>query len=96
MNRGRFELPHPITRHSLDLLIGIRSAIICSDTDVEDSDPRVTNDDDESGLWTEVVSKKKKTDVSIKKKPYVLLTTNLGGKQSEKRINKLTLFTKSN
>jgi hypothetical protein len=63
---------------------------------VEDSDPRVTNDDDESGLWTEVVSKKKKTDVSIKKKPYVLLTTNLGGKQSEKRINKLTLFTKSN
>ena len=63
---------------------------------VEDSDPRVTNDDDESGLWTEVVSKKKKTDVSVKKEPNVFLITNLGGQQSGKRMNKLTLFTKSN
>ena len=63
---------------------------------VEHCDSRITNEDDESGSWTEVVSKKKKkTDVSMKKKPYVLLTTNLGGKQSE-CLDKLTLFTKSN
>jgi hypothetical protein len=59
-------------------------------------DSKITNEDDESGSWTEVVSKKKKkTDGFVKKKPYVLLTTNLGGKQSES-LNKLTLFTKSN
>jgi hypothetical protein len=64
---------------------------------VEYCDSRITNEGDESGSWTEVVSKKKKrADGSMKKKPYVLLTTNLGGKQSEKRMNKLTLFTKSN
>jgi hypothetical protein len=64
---------------------------------VEDCDSRITNEGDESGSWTEVVSKKKKkTDVFMKKKPHVLMTTNLGGKQSEKLMNKLTLFTKSN
>ena len=64
---------------------------------VEHCDSRITNEDDESGSWTEVVSKKKKrTDVSVKKKPFALLVTNLDGKQSGKRMNKLTLFTKSN
>ena len=70
---------------------------------VEDCDSRITNenDDDESGSWTEVVSKKKKkTDgfLTTKKKKTTdgFLTTNLGGKQSEKRFEKLTLFTKSN
>jgi hypothetical protein len=70
---------------------------------VEDCDSRITNenDDDESGSWTEVVSKKKKkTDGFLttkkKKKTDGFLTTNLGGKQSEKRFEKLTLFTKSN
>jgi hypothetical protein len=64
---------------------------------VEHCDSRITNEDDKSGSWTEVVSRrKKKTDVSVKKKPNVFLITNLGGKQSGKRMNKLTLFTKSN
>ena len=64
---------------------------------VEHCDSTITNEDDESGSWTEVVSrKKKKADASVKKKPYVLLSKILGGKQSEKRKNKLTLFTKSN
>ena len=39
-------------------------------------------------LWTEVISRRRKT------KTDVLMTANLGGEQS-KKIEKLTLFTKS-
>jgi hypothetical protein len=51
---------------------------------------------DESGLWTEVVSKKKKkADVSRKNMADAFLNMNLDGKQSERMLEKLTLFTKS-
>jgi hypothetical protein len=56
----------------------------------------MTDEGDESGLWTEVVSKKKKkTDVSRENKTDARLNINLGGKQSERLLKKLTLFTKS-
>jgi hypothetical protein len=58
---------------------------------VEDCDSRIKLEGDESGSatsWTEVVSRKRK------KKTDVLMTTNLGGEQS-KKLEKLTLFTKS-
>jgi hypothetical protein len=53
----------------------------------------VTSMDDKSGSttsWTEVVSKKKKKPVGLKKK--VIFSSSLVGKQSDPRL--LTLFTK--
>jgi hypothetical protein len=54
----------------------------------------VTNQD--CGLKSSAIAKKKKRDVLMKKRADdVLMNTNSGGKQSEKLMEKLTLFTKS-